>query len=381
MKLHEYQSRALLAAYAVPVPKGEITSDPMEAFRIAERYGGNVVVKAQVLMGGRGKAGGIGLFEDSRKASEFTAGLIGKRLVSPQNPIGMIVEKVLISEKVEISKEYYIALLLDRAEQKDVLILSARGGMDIEDIAIKEPEAIVKVPIDPKWGLWSYEIRSALKKAEVNSEAHSQLVSVIENLYHMYCEKDCTLVEINPCVLTPDGKIVAVDAKITIDDSALFRHPEFSRDEESAEDPIEAEAARRGIAYVKLGGEIGVIGNGAGLVMLTLDEIAKTGKSAANFLDVGGGAQAERVRECVELVLMNENVKVLLINIFGGITRGDEVAKGVVQAIEELRVEVPIVARIEGTNAEEAREILSCAKIIPARSVQEAAKYAAELVR
>ncbi|HWP31619.1 MAG TPA: ADP-forming succinate--CoA ligase subunit beta [Fimbriimonadales bacterium] len=380
MKLHEYQSRALLASYSVPVPKGEVTSDPEEAFRIAEAFGGKVVVKAQVLMGGRGKAGGIGLFEDARKASEFTAGLIGKRLVSPQNPIGMIVEKVLISEKVEIAEEYYIALLLDRTEQKDVLVLSARGGMDIEDIAVKEPEAIMKVPIDPKWGLWNYEIRHALKKAGINIKAHSQLVSLAENIYKMYREKDCTLIEINPCALTQDGKVVAVDAKVTIDDSALFRHPEFSRSEESAEDPIEAEAVRRGIAYVKLDGEIGVIGNGAGLVMLTLDEIAKTGKKAANFLDVGGGAQAERVRDCVELVLMDKGVKVLLINIFGGITRGDEVAKGVVQAIKELGVEIPIVARIEGTNAEEARAILSGAKITPARSVREAAEYAAKLV-
>jgi len=379
VKLHEYQSRALLESYAVPVPKGEVTNDPDEAFRIAEGFGGKVVVKAQVLMGGRGKAGGIGLFEDSRKASEFVAGLIGKRLVSPQNPIGMVVEKVMISEKVEIAEEYYIALLLDRAEQKDVLLVSARGGMEIEDIAARYPEAIVKLPIDPKWGLWNYEIRHALKKAGIQVKAHTRLVSLIENLYRMYREKDCTLVEINPCVLTSEGQVVAVDAKIAIDDSALFRHPEFSKDEESAEDPIEAEAARRGIAYVKLDGEIGVIGNGAGLVMLTLDEIAKTGKKAANFLDVGGGAQAERVRDCVELVLMDQGVKVLLINIFGGITRGDEVAKGVVQAIQELRVDIPIVARIEGTNAEEALAILSGARIIPARSVREAAECAAKL--
>ncbi len=382
MKLHEYQSRDLLSSFGVPVPKGEVTDNPTNALEIAQDLGGRVVVKAQVLMGGRGKAGGVKLFNSAQEAADFTKELIGKRLVSPQNPTGMVVEKVLISELIDIEKEFYIAVLLDRAEQKDVIMLSARGGMDIEEVAEKDPHAIVKLHVDPKWGLSDYEIRDAIKQAKIDARAERQLVSLIKSLYKAYKENDCTLVEINPCALTPDGRVIAADAKVAIDDNALFRHPNFAEvSSESAEDPIEAEAAKQGIAYVKLDGEIGVIGNGAGLVMLTLDEVARAGSKAANFLDVGGGAQSERVKECVQLVLMNEKVKALLINIFGGITRGDEVAKGVVQAIQELNVKIPIVVRVEGTNADQAKQILSGANLIPADSVQEAAEKVVESLK
>lgn len=382
MKLHEYQSRDLLSSFGVPVPKGEVTDNPTNALEIAQDLGGRVVVKAQVLMGGRGKAGGVKLFNSAQEAADFTKELIGKRLVSPQNPTGMVVEKVLISELIDIEKEFYIAVLLDRAEQKDVIMISARGGMDIEEVAEKDPHAIVKLHVDPKWGLSDYEIRDAIKQAKIDARAEKQLVSLIKSLYKAYKENDCTLVEINPCALTPDGRVIAADAKVAIDDNALFRHPNFAEvSSESAEDPIEAEAAKQGIAYVKLDGEIGVIGNGAGLVMLTLDEVARAGSKAANFLDVGGGAQSERVKECVQLVLMNEKVKALLINIFGGITRGDEVAKGVVQAIQELNVKIPIVVRVEGTNADQAKQILSGANLIPADSVQEAAEKVVESLK
>lgn len=381
MKLHEYQSRAILAAANVPVPGGDVTSDPEEARQIAQKLNGNVVVKAQVLMGGRGKAGGVKLFDTADDAAAFTKELIGKRLVSIQNPAGMVVEKVLISEKIEIEKEFYVAILLDRAEQRDVVMISAQGGVDIEEVAAESPEAIVKLHVDPKWGLCDFELRRAIKQAKIDPRAAGQMVRMIHNLVRAYRDNDATMIEVNPCVLTPDGKVIAADAKVAIDDNALFRHADFAaKSSESAEDPIEAEAAKRNIAYVKLDGEIGVIGNGAGLVMLTLDEIARAGKKAANFLDVGGGAQAERVSDCVELVLMNKNVKALLINIFGGITRGDEVANGVVQAIKELDVKVPIVVRVEGTNAAEAIEILSKANLVPASSVQEAASKVAALV-
>lgn len=381
MKLHEYQSRELLSQYGVPVPGGDVADNSHDAEKIAELFGGKVVVKAQVLMGGRGKAGGVKLVDTAEAAGEFTRELIGKTLVSIQNPEGMVVEKVMVAERIDIEKEFYVAILLDRAAQKDVVMISARGGMDIEEVAHETPEAIVKLHVDPKWGMCDYEVRDAVEVAQIDSRAARQMVALIHKLYDAYKGVDATMVEINPCALTKDGKVVAADAKVAIDDNALFRHSNFADvADESAEDPIEAEAARRGIAYVKLDGEVGVIGNGAGLVMLTLDEIARAGKKAANFLDVGGGAQAERVRSCVELVLMNPNVKALLINIFGGITRGDEVAKGVVQAIQELDVKLPIVVRVEGTNAEEAREILKQANLTPAAGVAEAAQKVAALV-
>ncbi len=380
MKLHEYQSKELLASFGVPVPGGDVADNSRDAEKIAELYGGRVVVKAQVLMGGRGKAGGVKIFDDAGEAGRFTRELIGKRLLSPQNPAGIVVEKVLVAERVEIEKEFYVAALLDRAQQKGVIMISAKGGVDIEQVAAETPDAIVRLYVNTKWGLCDYEIRDAVERAEIDRRAARQMVLLIQRIYHAYLSSDATLVEINPCVLTADGRVIAVDAKVTLDDNALFRHAEFAQaSDESAEDPIEAEAAKRGIAYVKLDGDVGVIGNGAGLVMLTLDEVARAGRKAANFLDVGGGAQAERVKQCVELVLMDTNVKSLLINIFGGITRGDEVANGVVNALEELDVKLPIVARIEGTNAEEAKRILAGANLIPADTVQEAAAKIAEL--
>ncbi len=381
MKLHEYQSREILAQFGVPVPGGDVADNSGDAERIAELYGGKVVVKAQVLMGGRGKAGGVKVVNSTEEAGAFTRELIGKTLVSVQNPQGMVVEKVMIAERIEIEKEFYIAILLDRAAQKDVVMISARGGMDIEEVAHETPEAIVKLHVNPKWGMCDFEIRNAVEEAQIDPRAARQVAAMIHKLYDVYRGVDATMVEINPCALTSDGKVLAADAKVAIDDNALFRHKGFADvADESAEDPIEAEAARRGIAYVKLEGEIGVIGNGAGLVMLTLDEIARAGKKAANFLDVGGGAQADRVKSCVELVLMNPNVKALLINIFGGITRGDEVAKGVVEGIKELGVSIPIVVRVEGTNAKEAREILKNANLTPAQGVSEAAEKVAALV-
>lgn len=365
----------------MPVPGGDVATDSHEAEQIAQRFGGKVVVKAQVLMGGRGKAGGIKLAETAEQAGQFTRELIGKTLKSIQNPQGMVVDKVLVAERIEIAKEYYVAVLLDRAEQRDVFMISAKGGMDLEEVAKESPDAIVKLHVDPKWGLSDYEIRDAIAKAGIDKEARSQLQTMIKKLYRAYCESDATLIEVNPCALTNDGKLLAADAKVTLDDNALFRHPDYAEvADDSAEDPLEAEAARRGIAYVKLDGDVGVIGNGAGLVMLTLDEVARAGRKAANFLDVGGGAQADRVRDCVELVLMDKNVKALLINIFGGITRGDEVAKGVAEAIEQLNVKLPIVVRIEGTNAAEAKAILADANLIPAESVQEAAAKVAQLL-
>ena len=380
MKLHEYQSKDLLARYGVAVPAGEVTADFAEARAIAEKLGGNVVVKAQVLMGGRGKAGGVKLFTDAAAAGDFAKDLIGKKLVSIQNPDGMVVEKVLIAETVDIAKEFYVAVLLDRNLQKNIVMLSAEGGMEIEEVAETNPDAIVKLAIDPAFGVTDYELRKAVLDANIPKEARGQMVAMIKSLVKAYLESDAEMIEINPCALTPDNKLVAADAKVSIDENALFRHKDYAAtSSDSAEDPIEAEAAKRGIAYVKLGGEIGIMGNGAGLVMQSLDEINAAGGRPANFLDVGGGAQADRVKSCVELIMMDKNVKGLLLNIFGGITRVDQVAMGILKAFEEIDIDIPVVARLEGTAVEEGRKLLEGSKIIPAATVREAAKKIVEL--
>lgn len=380
MKLHEYQSKDLLQKFGVPVPKGEVTANAAEATSIAESLGGKVVVKAQVLMGGRGKAGGVKLFDNAADAGTFAKELIGKKLVSIQNPAGMVVEQILVAEQVDIAQEFYVAVLLDRAAQKNLIMISSEGGMEIEEVAETHPEKIVKLQVDPAWGLSDYELRDAVKRAGIPKVAQGQMVSMIKKLAKAYVESDAEMIEINPCALTPDGKLIAADAKVAIDDNALFRHPDYQATQaDSAEDPIEQEASRRGIAYVRLGGQIGIIGNGAGLVMQSLDEVNAAGGKPANFLDVGGGAQAERVKSCVEIVLMDENVKGLFINIFGGITRCDQVAMGVLSAFEELDVKIPVVARIEGTAAEEGRRLLEGSRIVPCATVQEAASKVVEL--
>jgi len=375
MKLHEYQSKDLLASYGVPVPGGRVTSNPAEAVEIAKEFNGKVVVKAQVLMGGRGKAGGVKLFDRAEDAGTFTQELIGKRLISIQNPAGMIVEQVLVAEQVDIAEEYYLSVLLDRADQKLLVMISKEGGMEIEEVAEKNPEAIVRLHVDPAWGVSDYEVRDAVQRAKIPAVAQRQMVTMIKGLVAAYIAVDADLIEINPVALTPEGKLLAADAKVSIDDNALFRHANYNATkDDAAEDPLEAEASRRGIAYVRLGGDIGVIGNGAGLVMCSLDEVNAAGGKPANFLDVGGGAQAERVKSCVELVLMDENVKGLLINIFGGITRCDEVAKGILAAFAELNVTIPVVARIEGTAAAEGLKLLEGSTIIGASTMQEAAE-------
>ena len=380
MKLHEYQSKELLAKYGVPVASGDVTSDASEVKAIADKLGGNVVVKAQVLMGGRGKAGGVKLFTSSDEAVAFAQDLIGKKLVSIQNPAGMVVEKVLVTETIDIAEEYYLSVLLDRGLQKNVVMISKEGGMEIEEVAEHNPDAIVKLVVDPSWGLSDFEIRAAVTKANIPKQAAGQMVQMIKKLVKVYEENDADMIEINPCALTPDGKLIAADAKVSIDENALYRHPNYEEtSSDAADDPIEAEAVRRGIAYVNLGGEIGIMANGAGLTMQSLDEVNAAGGKPANFLDVGGGAKAERVKSCVELILMDKNVKGLLINIFGGITKVDEVAKGVLEAFSQMDVTIPVVARIEGTNVEEGRRILAGSQIIPAATVQEAAKTICEL--
>lgn len=380
MKLHEYQSKDLLAKYGVVVPGGKVATNAAEAKAIGDEFGGKVVVKAQVLMGGRGKAGGVKLFEDSESAAQFTQELIGKRLISIQNPDGMVVEKVLVAELVDIAEEYYLSVLLDRAEQKIVVMISKEGGMEIEQVAEENPDAIVKLYVDAAWGLDDYEVRDAVQRANIPAPAQRQMVAMIKGLVQVYLKEDADMVEINPVALTPEGKLLAADAKVSIDENALFRHPEYNETKDDAADhPIDGEASKLGIAYVNLGGDIGIMGNGAGLVMCSLDEVNRAGGNPANFLDVGGGANAERVKTCVNLVLMDKNVKGLLINIFGGITRCDEVAKGLLAAFAELDVTIPVVARIEGTAAAEGLKLLEGSQIIGAKSMQEAAQKVVEL--
>lgn len=380
MKLHEYQSKDLLAQFGVPVPGGRVTADPAEVKTIADEFGGKVVVKAQVLMGGRGKAGGVKLFSDSQAAADFTKELIGKRLVSIQNPAGMVVEKVLVAEQIDIAEEYYLSVLLDRAAGKLIVMICVEGGMEIEEVAERSPEKIVKLAVDPAWGVEPFEVRAAVAQAGIPKVAAGQMVSMIQKLVKAYQASDADMIEINPCALTPEGKLLAADAKVSIDENALYRHTEYAGTaEDSAEDPIEAEATKRGIAYVRLGGDIGIMGNGAGLVMCSLDEVNAAGGKPANFLDVGGGASAERVKSCVELVMMDKNVKGLLINIFGGITRGDLVAQGILSAFDEMDVNVPVVARIDGTAAEEGLKLLEGSKIVGAATMQEAARKIVEL--
>lgn len=382
MKLHEYQSKDLLSRFGVPVADGDVTSDPAEVKAIAERLGGNVVVKAQVLMGGRGKAGGVKLFTNADEASAFAKDLIGKKLVSIQNPAGMVVEKVLVTKTIDIAEEYYLSVLLDRSLQKVVVMISKEGGMDIEEVAEHNPDAIVKLIVDPAWGLSDFEVRQAVKEAKIPKVAQNQMVAMIKKLVKAYLETDADLIEINPCALTPDNVLIAADAKVAIDDNALFRYSDYNEtSSDAADDEIEAEAIKRGIAYVRLGGEIGIMANGAGLTMQSLDEINAAGGKPANFLDVGGGAKAERVKSCVEVILMDPNVKGLFINIFGGITRVDEVAKGVLEALDQLDVKIPIVARIEGTAVEEGRKILEGSRVQSAATVKEAAAKIVELTR
>ncbi|MCC6404071.1 MAG: ADP-forming succinate--CoA ligase subunit beta [Fimbriimonadaceae bacterium] len=375
MKLHEYQSKDLFSKFGVPVTPGEVASDAEGALRAAQALGGKVVVKAQVLMGGRGKAGGVKLFDRPEDAAAFAGELIGKRLTSVQNPTGMVVEKVLVAQQIEIAEEYYVSILLDRAEQKLVVMCSKEGGMEIEEVAARDPQAIARLVVNPIWGVEDFEIRSLARRAKLPTNVVRQFVPMVKSLVKAYIESDAELIEVNPFALTTDGKLIAADAKVSIDDNSQFRHPEFRETaDDAAENPLEAEAARQGIAYVHLGGDIGIIGNGAGLVMCSIDEVSAAGGKPANFLDVGGGAKADRVEKCVRLVLSDPNVKGLLINIFGGITRGEEVAHGILEAFEHLDVSIPVVARIEGTGAQEALNLLSGSKIVGATTMQEAAQ-------
>ena len=383
MKIHEHQAKGVLAKYGVAVPKNAgIATTPQEVRAGVEKLGGRGVVKAQVHSGGRGKAGGIKVANTPEEGEKIAEVMLGLLLKTHQVPEGITIEKVMIEEPIKIVQEYYLGIVPDRVTQRNVLILSAKGGMDIETVAEEDPDAIVRLPIDPLEGLKDYELRRMIADAKLDPAVANKVVPFIKALYRAFLEADGALAEINPLAVTEDGRILAADAKFEIDESALYRHPEFTAyAEESHEDPLEAIAAKQDIAYVRLGGDVGIMCNGAGLTMTTMDEVKRAGGHPADFLDVGGGAQADRVRDCLGIILSDTNVKGVLINIFGGITRCDEVAKGVIAATETMDIKVPIVVRLAGTRAEEGAAILAQSNLIPADTMQAAAAKIVELTR
>ncbi len=376
MKIHEYQAKALLKQYGVPVPQGEVAQTPDQVREIAKSMNKTVVVKGQVHSGGRGKAGAVKLAKTAADALAAGEAILGKTFFFAQAGSNLTVGRVLVEEAVDIDKEIYLGITQDRVRQRDVLILSTQGGMDIEEVAHNNPADIAKLFIDPLLGLPDYAARQVLFDAGFPKASIGKAVPVLKALYAAYVGTDATLAEINPLVITKDGQIIAGDAKWDIDDNSLFRHADLAAlADVTDEDPIETEAHKRGIQYVRLeGGDIGIIGNGAGLVMTTMDEVQRAGGKPADFLDIGGGAKAEAVTSSLEVVLSDPNVKGVLFNIFGGITRGDEVAKGIIEGVKSLDVKVPIVIRLAGTRAEEGAELLKTTNLVPASTMQEAAQ-------
>ncbi len=369
MKIHEYQAKEVLARYGIPVQPGRVAYTPEEAEAIAREIGGPVVIKAQVYVGGRGKAGGIQFGNTPEEARASAARVLG------MNIKGLTVEKVLIVSKIDIKDEYYLGIILDRKTQAPVVMVSKEGGIDIEEVAATTPEKIIQYPIDMHWGLRPFEAIDIVARAGFPSAILRQSGAILATLAKAFIESDASLAEINPLALTADGKVQAADAKILIDDNALFRHKEIASWAESEEsNPIEFEARAEGLTYVKLDGDVGIIGNGAGLVMTTLDMVARVGGKPANFLDIGGGAKAEVMRKALTFVARDPQVKGVLVNIFGGITRGEEVAKGVILAQAELPKGMPIVVRLSGTGAEQGREMLKDAGLDWGKDMRDAAQ-------
>ena len=361
MKIHEYQGKAILSRYGVPVPRGEVAFTKDEAEAVARRLGTPVlVVKAQIHAGGRGKGGGVKLAKSPAEAATLASQILGMKLVTPQTGAeGRIVRRLLIEEGLDIKRELYLGLLVDRAVEKPVFMASAAGGMEIEEVARENPSAILKEWINPAAGLEAYQARKLAFGLGLAPEVAGAAVPFMQSLYRAFVESDASLLEINPCVVTGDGRLVALDAKVNFDDNALYRHKDFRelRDLDE-EDPLEVEASKYGLNYIKLDGNVGCMVNGAGLAMSTMDIIKLAGGNPANFLDVGGGASAEQVKNAFKILISDPHVKGVFINIFGGILRCDVLATGVVDAARELHIQVPIVVRMEGTNVQEGQRIL-----------------------
>ncbi len=377
MKIHEFQAKQVLARFGVTVPKGEVASTPEEARAAAERLGGRVVVKAQIHAGGRGKAGGVKLVGSPEEAARVAGDLLGKPLVTLQTgPGGRIVKRILIEESLEVAKEFYLGIVLDRASARPAFLASSEGGVEIEVTAAKSPEKILKVGIDPGLGLEAYQARRLAFGLGLGAQVRDA-VRVFTSLYRAFRDTDASMVEINPFVLTGEGQVLALDAKINFDDNGLYRHKDLIelRDLDE-EDPLEVRASEHGLNYIKLEGNVGCMVNGAGLAMATMDIINLYGSSPANFLDVGGGANKEQVMNAFQLILSDDNVKGILVNIFGGIMRCDIVAEGIVAAAKEMDISVPLVVRLEGTNVELGKKILaeSGLAIVAAENLDDAAQ-------
>ncbi len=361
MKIHEYQAKAILARFGVPVPRGEVVFKKDEARAVAQRLGTPVVVvKAQIHAGGRGKAGGVKLARSADEAASHAEHILGMKLVTPQTgEEGRIVHRLLIEEGLDIKRELYLSVLVDRATGTPIVMASTAGGMEIEEVAKEHPEKILRQAIDPATGLQPFHARKLAFGLGLSPELVTAAIPFLQSLYRAFVESDASLVEINPLVATGDGRLVALDAKVTIDDNALYRHPEFKElrdlDEES---PLEVEASKFKLNYIKLDGTIGCMVNGAGLAMATMDIIKLSGGSPANFLDVGGGASEDQVKNAFRILLSDPNVRGVFVNIFGGILRCDVLASGVVNAAKELKFKVPVVVRMEGTNVQQGQEIL-----------------------
>lgn len=371
MKLHEYQSKRIFSQYGIPIPKGEVAATPQEAEAIAEKLGSRVVIKSQVLVGGRGKAGGIKLAKDPQEAEKLASQILGMQIK------GLPVRKVLVDEAADIRSEIYLGITNDRAAHKPVMMASSAGGVEIEEVARQTPEKIIKVHIDPFLGLREYQVRDIALGIGLPAEHWQTFTKIAQGLWKAYESSDATLAEINPLVVTGANQLLAVDGKMLIDDNSLFRHPDLAEmrdlDEEAKS---ETEAREHDLSFIKLDGNIGCMVNGAGLAMATMDILKLFGGAPANFLDIGGGASAEKVAVALRLILTDPNVKAVLFNIFGGITRCDEVARGVLAAMAEVKPKVPMVVRLVGTNAEEGRKLLADAKMITADTLAEAAQKA-----
>jgi succinyl-CoA synthetase beta subunit len=371
VNLHEYQAKRLFAQYGVPIPNGKVASTPDQARAIARELGGHVVVKSQVLTGGRGKAGGVKLANNPDEAEQIASQILG------MNIKGFTVRKVLLDEAADIRDEIYLAILIDRSRRLPMLMASAAGGMDIEQVAAESPEKIFRVHIDPMIGIRSYQTTIVASGMDLPSSLWRDFYTMAAGLYRAFQATDASLAEINPLVVTGDGRLLAVDGKLSIDDNALFRHPELAEmrdvDEET---PSERQARRNGLSYIQLEGNIGCMVNGAGLAMATMDVIKLFGGEPANFLDIGGGATTESVTAALQIILSDTKVKAILFNVFGGIVRGDEVARGIVGALEQIKSDIPMVVRLLGTNAEEGMRILAEANMQTATTLTEAAQKA-----
>jgi succinyl-CoA synthetase beta subunit len=371
MKLQEYQSKQIFSKHGIPIPKGRVAATAYEAKHIAEELGGRVVIKSQVLVGGRGKAGGIRLAKSSEEAEDLATQILAMEIK------GLPVRKVLVDEAANIAKEIYLGITNDRAERKPVMMASAEGGVEIEEVARVTPEKIIKVHIDPLLGLRDYQARNIAAGIDLPREHWRNFGQIAHGLWQAYRQTDATLAEINPLVITGNNQLLAVDGKMVLDDNALFRHPELSdmRDMDS-EAQSEIEARKYGLSFIKLDGNIGCMVNGAGLAMTSMDILKLFGGEPANFLDIGGGAGSEKVAAALRIILSDPNVKAVLFNVFGGITRGDEVARGILSALGEVNLNVPMVVRLVGTNAQEGRQILANANMITADTLVEAAQKA-----